>query len=208
MRSPIEINVAAGQPSDLIIEMNMQDLARYALICQAEGLVPIVEPDVSLKGDHDLATAVAINTKIQATLFKAMLDHGVYMEGAVLKSNIVNPGKSCPTPYTAEQIGQANLDVFRRYVARSLRLPLPLTLPSPPRSPRSVCVREGSRRCSGAEGLHSQQPVERSVSIRSSLWHRVDLRAQLHQLLDLDPSKAAARPPCGRSAPSAAANKR
>jgi fructose-bisphosphate aldolase class I len=50
----------------------------------------------------------------QATLFKAMLDHGVYMEGAVLKSNIVNPGKSCATPYTAEQIGQANLDVFRR----------------------------------------------------------------------------------------------
>jgi hypothetical protein len=173
VRSPIEINVAAGQPSDLIIEMNMQDLARYALICQAEGLVPIVEPDVSLKGDHDLATAVAINTKIQATLFKAMLDHGVYMEGAVLKSNIVNPGKSCPTPYTAEQIGQANLDVFRRYVARSLRLPLPLTLPSPPRSPRSVCVREGSRRCSGAEGLHSQQPVERSVSIRSILWRGV-----------------------------------
>ena len=50
----------------------------------------------------------------QATLFKAMLDHGVYMEGAVLKSNVVNPGRSCATPYTAAQIGQANLDVFRR----------------------------------------------------------------------------------------------
>jgi fructose-bisphosphate aldolase class 1 len=54
-----------GQPSDLIIEMNMLDLARYALICQSEGLVPIVEPDVSLKGDHTLEQAVAINTKIQ-----------------------------------------------------------------------------------------------------------------------------------------------
>jgi len=113
-RSPIEINVAMDQPSDLIIEMNMLDLARYALICQSEGLVPIVEPDVSLKGDHTLEQAVAINTKIQATLFKAMLDHGVYMEGAVLKSNVVNPGRSCATPYTAAQIGQANLDVFRR----------------------------------------------------------------------------------------------
>ena len=53
----MEIDVANGQPSDVIIEANMRDLARYALICQAEGLVPIVEPDVSLKGDHDLETA-------------------------------------------------------------------------------------------------------------------------------------------------------
>jgi len=113
-RSPLTINVAAQQPSDFVIEANMLDLARYALICQSEGLVPIVEPDVSLTGDHDLETAVAINTKIQATLFKAMLDHGVFMEGCVLKSNIVNPGKSCPKTYTAAEIAQANLDVFRR----------------------------------------------------------------------------------------------
>ena len=78
-RSPIEIDVAAGQPSDLVIEANMRDLARYALICQAEGLVPIVEPDISLTGDHDLETAVRVNVKVQSELFKAMLDHGVYM---------------------------------------------------------------------------------------------------------------------------------
>lgn len=66
----------------------------------------------------------------QATLFKAMLDHGVFMEGAVLKSNIVNPGKSCPTPYTAAQIAQANLDVFRRCV-----------LPAAPRSSRPIMGR-------------------------------------------------------------------
>ena len=80
-RSPLEIDVAAGQPSDLVIEANMRDLARYALICQAEGLVPIVEPDISLKGDHDLETAVRVNVKVQSELFKAMLDHGVYMAG-------------------------------------------------------------------------------------------------------------------------------
>ena len=64
-RSPLEIDVAAGQPSDLVIEANMRDLARYALICQAEGLVPIVEPDISLKGDHDLETA-ARQRKVQS----------------------------------------------------------------------------------------------------------------------------------------------
>ena len=113
-RSPLEIDVSAGQPSDLIIQANMRDLARYALICQAEGLVPIVEPDISLKGDHDLETAVRVNVKVQSELFKAMLDHGVYMEGAVLKSNIVNPGKACKTKYTVDEIAEANLAVFRR----------------------------------------------------------------------------------------------
>ena len=52
----MDIDIVNGQPSDLTIETNMLDLARYALICQDVGLVPIVEPDVSLKGDHDLET--------------------------------------------------------------------------------------------------------------------------------------------------------
>jgi fructose-bisphosphate aldolase class I len=113
-RSPLEIDLSAGQPSDLIIQANMRDLARYALICQAEGLVPIVEPDISLQGDHDLETAVGVNVKVQSELFKAMLDHGVFMEGSVLKSNMVNPGKSCQKTYTVDEIAQANLVVFRR----------------------------------------------------------------------------------------------
>ena len=92
-RSPLEIDVAAGQPSDLVIEANMRDLARYALICQAEGLVPIVEPDISLKGDHDLETAVRVNVKVQSELFKAMLDHGVYMAG---RPNFTPPHLTSP----------------------------------------------------------------------------------------------------------------
>lgn len=113
-RSPLEIDVAAGQPSEYTIECNMKDLARYALICQDVGLVPIVEPDISLKGDHDLETAVRINVKVQSMLFKAMLDAGVYMEGALLKSNMVNPGKKCKTNYTVDELAIANLQVFRR----------------------------------------------------------------------------------------------
>ena len=78
-RSPLVIG-PGGTMSDLAIESNMNDLARYALICQDEGLVPIVEPDISMSGDHDLETAIRINVKVQAHLYKAMLDHGVYME--------------------------------------------------------------------------------------------------------------------------------
>jgi len=118
-RSPLIITPTA--PSDLAIESNMRDLARYALICQDEGLVPIVEPDVVMQGDHDLETAIAVNTKVQSSLYKAMLEHGVYMEGTILKTNIVNPGLSCSTPYTAEQIGDANIAVLRRVMPVAIR---------------------------------------------------------------------------------------
>lgn len=57
--------------------------------------MPIVEPDVSLSGTHTLEQAVDINIKVQAELFKAMIDHGVYMPGCTLKPNIINPGKDC-----------------------------------------------------------------------------------------------------------------
>uniref|UniRef100_A0A061R8B5 fructose-bisphosphate aldolase n=1 Tax=Tetraselmis sp. GSL018 TaxID=582737 RepID=A0A061R8B5_9CHLO len=120
-RSPLTIDVAAGQPSDLVIEANMQDLARYALICQDEGLVPIIEPDISLKGTHDLETAVAINVKVQAMLYHACLNHGVYMEGTILKSNIVNPGKDCPVAYSVEEIAEANIATLKRCMPVAIR---------------------------------------------------------------------------------------
>ena len=76
--------------------------------------MPIVEPDISLKGDHDLETATRVNVKVQAELFHQMNLHGVYMEGAILKSNMVNPGKDCKQSYTVDEIAEANLQVFRR----------------------------------------------------------------------------------------------
>lgn len=113
-RSPLVINIEKGCPTDLAIKANMHDLARYALICQSEGLMPIVEPDVSLSGTHTLEQAVDINIKIQSELFKAMLDHGVYMPGTTLKPNIINPGKNCPVGYTVEEIAEANIYVLEQ----------------------------------------------------------------------------------------------
>ena len=76
--------------------------------------MPIVEPDVSLSGTHTLEQAVDINIKIQAELYKAMIDHGVYMPGSTLKPNIINPGKNCPVGYTVEQIAEANIYVLEQ----------------------------------------------------------------------------------------------
>ena len=111
-RSPLVIDMAKGCPTDLAIRANMHDLARYALICQSEGLMPIVEPDISLSGSHTLEEAVDVNIRVQSELFKAMIDHGVYMPGSTLKPNIVNPGRDCPKSYTVEEIAEANVYVF------------------------------------------------------------------------------------------------
>lgn len=113
-RSPLVIDVANGCPTDLAIRANMHDLARYALICQSEGLMPIVEPDVSLSGCHSLEQAVDVNIRVQAELFKAMIDHGVYMAGSTLKPNIINPGRDCKETYTVEEIAEANIFVLEQ----------------------------------------------------------------------------------------------
>jgi fructose-bisphosphate aldolase class I len=113
-RSPLVIDMAKRCPTDLAIRANMHDLARYALICQSEGLMPIVEPDVSLSGSHTLEEAIDVNIRVQTELFKAMIDHGVYMAGSTLKPNIVNPGRNCPTSYTVEEIAEANVFVFEQ----------------------------------------------------------------------------------------------
>jgi len=74
-RAPLEIDLATCRPTGLAIQANMRDLARFALISQAEGMVPLVEPDVVMKGSHTLEAAVAVNTEIVAMLYHSMLEH-------------------------------------------------------------------------------------------------------------------------------------
>merc|ERR1711874_569089 len=71
-------------------------LARYASICQSEGLCPIVEPEVVPNGSHDISYCQKMTEKVLAAQFKALSDHKVYLEGAVLKPNMVKPGLKGP----------------------------------------------------------------------------------------------------------------
>ena len=113
-RSPLTVDIAAGKPSQLAIEANMRDQARYALVCQAEGIVPIVEPDLVLKGTYTLEDAVELNVKVISMLFGSMAEHGVHLDGSILKVNMVNAGLSCPTTYSPAEIASANLCTLRR----------------------------------------------------------------------------------------------
>lgn len=67
-----------------------------------------------MKGTHNLKQAIAINTEIAAMLYHSMLEQGVFMEGCILKVNMVNPGLSCPHKYSVEEIAAANLEVLQR----------------------------------------------------------------------------------------------
>ncbi|KAI8923569.1 fructose-bisphosphate aldolase [Entophlyctis helioformis] len=110
------LKIGQGMPSQLSIIENANVLARYASICQANGLVPIVEPEILMDGDHDLDTAVEATQNVLAAVYKALSDHKIFLEGTLLKPNMVCPGQDCKTKYTPVDIARATITVLRRTV--------------------------------------------------------------------------------------------
>merc|ERR1712060_8235 len=95
-RNVLQLDPAQGLPSELAIQDTVHVLARYASICQSEGLCPIVEPEVVPNGTHDIHYCQKMTEKVLAAQFKALSDHHVYLEGAVLKPNMVKNGLDGP----------------------------------------------------------------------------------------------------------------
>ncbi|KAJ8385069.1 hypothetical protein AAFF_G00195990, partial [Aldrovandia affinis] len=110
------LKISDTTPSKLSISENANVLARYASICQQNGIVPIVEPEILPDGDHDLKRCQYVTEKVLAAVYKAMSDHHVYLEGTLLKPNMVTPGHSCPTKYSPEEIAVATITALRRTV--------------------------------------------------------------------------------------------
>nr|KAF6289582.1 aldolase, fructose-bisphosphate C [Pipistrellus kuhlii] len=90
------LKISERTPSALAILENANVLARYASICQQNGIVPIVEPEILPDGDHDLKRCQYVTEKVLAAVYKALSDHHVYLEGTLLKPNMVTPGHACP----------------------------------------------------------------------------------------------------------------
>lgn len=90
------LKIGPTEPSELSIVQNAQGLARYALICQENGLVPIVEPEILTDGSHDIAKCAAVTEQVLAAVYKALNDHHVLLEGTLLKPNMVTPGSDSP----------------------------------------------------------------------------------------------------------------
>lgn len=103
-------------PSLLAIDENAQTLARYASICQMNGLVPIVEPEVLMDGDFSIEVAAVATEKVLAAVFKALSDHHVLLEGILLKPNMVRSGSDAATQASAEEIALATVRVLQHTV--------------------------------------------------------------------------------------------
>jgi fructose-bisphosphate aldolase class I len=116
------IKIGNNLPSALAIQLAADHLASYAAICQANGLVPIVEPEVLMDGEHSLARCAEVTERTLAVVFKALHDHHILLEGALLKPNMVTPGHSSPEykTTTPEQIARATVTVLQRTVPPAL----------------------------------------------------------------------------------------
>ncbi|KAG7282761.1 hypothetical protein CRUP_029969 [Coryphaenoides rupestris] len=101
------LKITPTTPSRLAIIENANVLARYASICQMHGIVPIVEPEILPDGDHDLKRCQYVTEKVLAAMYKALSDHHVYLEGTLLKPNMVTAGHSCSHKYTNQEIAMA-----------------------------------------------------------------------------------------------------
>lgn len=91
------ITIAAGLPTQSCIRVNAHKLARYAAVCQEEGLVPIVEPEVLMDGLHTAQSCYDVTVETLETLFGELASHGVALEAAILKCNMVVAGDRCGT---------------------------------------------------------------------------------------------------------------
>ena len=110
------IAIDAGRPTQGCIDANAHALARYAAICQAGGLVPIVEPEVLMDGDHDLARCAEVTERVQRTVFKQLAMQRVSLEAMLLKPNMVVPGEACADQRDADAIADATLTCLLRTV--------------------------------------------------------------------------------------------
>jgi fructose-bisphosphate aldolase class I len=110
------IAVDDGIPTRGCIEANAAALARYAALCQEAGLVPIVEPEVLMDGDHTLERCGAVTEEVQRTVFHQLYVHRVMLEGMILKPNMVVPGLTCPRQESVEEVADATVSCLLRAV--------------------------------------------------------------------------------------------
>jgi fructose-bisphosphate aldolase class I len=110
------INIGAGLPSSTCIAANAHALARYAAICQAAGLVPIVEPEVLMDTDHTIERCEEVTERTLNAVFDALYSNRVVLERSVLKPSMVISGKGCPRQAGIDEVAERTVRVLKRSV--------------------------------------------------------------------------------------------
>ena len=110
------ITIGDGTPSRGCVEANAQALARYAALCQEAGLVPVVEPEVLMDGEHTLERCSQVTEEVLQTVFHQLHTQRVMLEGMLLKPNMVLPGLKCPKQETVDEVADATVTCLLRAV--------------------------------------------------------------------------------------------
>jgi fructose-bisphosphate aldolase class I len=110
------IDIGAGIPTPACIAANAEALARYAALCQEASIVPIVEPEVLMDGDHGIERCEEVTDATLAAVFDALFLHRVRLEGTVLKPNMVIAGKKSSKQATPQQVADATVRCLLRRV--------------------------------------------------------------------------------------------
>ncbi len=108
------ITIGAYIPTDFCLLANAHALARYAALSQEAGLVPIVEPEVLMDGDHTQDRCAEVTKKTLAAVFDQLNKHRVELSGMILKPNMVLSGKDCPKQASVDEVAKATVDLFKK----------------------------------------------------------------------------------------------
>src|SRR5579862_8808839 len=110
------IDIGAGIPTWGAIRLNAQALGRYAALCQENDIVPIVEPEVLMDGDHSIERCAEVTELTLATVFSELFQQRILLEGMVLKPNMVISGKKAANRAAPEVVAESTLRVLKRHV--------------------------------------------------------------------------------------------
>ena len=110
------IDIAAGVPTVGAVRQNAQALARYAALCQEHDIVPIVEPEVLMDGDHDQARCEGVTRMVLKETFDALWDARVALEGMILKPNMIVSGRKCATQAGVQEVAEHTIAVLKATV--------------------------------------------------------------------------------------------
>jgi len=109
-------SIGENVPTNNCIEANSEVLARYAALAQEGDLVPIVEPEVLMEGNHGIDRSKEVTTRVLKSVFKKLVDHKVFLGGILLKPNVVHPGKDSGEEVSNESVAEATLSTLHNTV--------------------------------------------------------------------------------------------
>lgn len=115
------IAIGEGIPTLACIEANAHALARYAVLCQEVGLVPIVEPEVLMDGNHSLQRCFEVTEQVLHIVFEQLYTQGVLLEGMILKPNMIVPGLSCTKQESVNEVADATIKCLLRAVPAAVQ---------------------------------------------------------------------------------------